>query len=318
MKKIFLTTITVIIFSLTSCKKNENLNKTLSVEKTSLEVAAPDKTNVIEDSSCSHIKKEKDGSVLISGNNAAPNENIIISKEDSNINNAKYFSTLFKNNIKGSVHKITEYQYWLESKLTYTYIYIYNYDGNIVYFERKQNNQSPYSIKESYTYDKSKKLIKLTSWMNEDKDKEVTYIYNKNKLMHKITTIFPIYGDNVSKDKTNYIYDALGNIIEENEENRNGSISNQLVYKYNNKNQKIEEKCSDAINGFRSKETFDKYNSNGDVTNSTFYENKFDKGISKTKVKHNYEYDENNNWIKQTYIVKEKITTIEKREIEYF
>jgi len=317
MKKLFFITITVILISLTSCKKTDDLKTPKRFDTAPAEVLATDKTNVIEDSSCSQIKKEKDGSVLISSDNAPPNENIIISKEDSNVNNIKNYSTLFKNNIKGDVHKIIENQYWLESKLLYIYIYIYNYDGNIVYFERKRNNNSA-SIKESYTYDNFNKLIKTTSWMNEDKDKEIIYKYNKNKLIYKIATIFPIYGDNVSKNKTNYIYDTFGNIIEENEEGLNGSITYQLVYKYNNKNQKIEEKCSDAINGFRSKETFDKYNNNGDVVNSTYYENLFDKGISKNKFKHNYEYDDNNNWTKQTYILKGKITTIEKREIEYF
>ena len=296
----------IVIISVASCKKAGPIEQIITT----------DNTKILEDTSSLKMKKNDDGIILISGKDAPPNENIITSKEESNTDNVTNSSTLIKENIKGAVHKIIQNKYMVNQNLPTTQISIYNYDGNIIYYEEKDNDMSNIGIKESYTYDKSKKLIKTTRWLGGYKDQEKLYIYNKKKLIYNITKFFVV--DNVTISKEKYIYDTFGNVIEENLENSDGSISRQFAYKYNYKNQLIEQKLSNDIKGFIFKNTFDLYNKNGDVIKSTYYENQFDKGILKQKFIYEYEYDSNNNWIKQKYKEKGKIMITVKREIEYY
>jgi hypothetical protein len=305
MKKLLFALI-VITVSTASCKQTEATEQ----------ITTNDNTKIVEDTSHLKMKKNDDGYILISGKDVPPDENIITSKENSKTDKVINSSTLFKENIKGAVHKIIQNKYMVNQNLPTTQISIYNYDGNIVYFEEKYNDISNTGIKESYTYDKSKKLIKTTRWVGGYKDQEKVYIYNKGKLIYNITKTFVI--DNVTSSKEKYIYDTFGNVIEENLENSDGSISRQFAYKYNNKNQQIEVKLSYDTNGFNWKNTFDEYNKNGDVIKSTYYENQFEKGILKRKFIYEYEYDSKNNWIKQIYKEKGKITITVKREIEYY
>lgn len=295
----------VIIVLIASCKKTGP----------TLQNITTDHEGVVDTSSM-QMKKKDDEIILISGKDVPPDENIITSKENSKTDKVINSSTLFKENIKGAVHKIIQNKYMVNQNLPTTQISIYNYDGNIIYFEEKYNDMSNTGIKESYTYDKSKKLIKTTRWVGGYKDQEKVYIYNKGKLIYNITKTFVI--DNVTSSKEKYIYDTFGNVIEENLENSDGSISRQFAYKYNNKNQQIEVKLSYDTNGFNWKNTFDEYNKNGNIIKGTYYENQFEKGILKRKFTYEYEYDSKNNWIKQLYKEKGKITITVKREIEYY
>lgn len=274
---------------------------------------------------------------------------LIACNNGNNNNNKK--TDLEKNNLVGKVKIVEQYNYGVmdvfgeiqkgeKQSLTKT---SYNLEGYIT--EVIERVEDGYGFdpgvelkKMVYEYDNHKNLVKELQFSSygeekyfDNRSEKTTHTYN-DKGLRSESVVYDHTGKLFKKIAYKYKYDAKGGYeMEEIYSFPDGSTYSYL-YKYDEKNNVIQEPNSDgfyiykydekqrvierewwyALDDFASKEIYE-YDEKGNRVKES-YENS--NGVPPTK--YTYEYDSHGNWIKRVSYSKGKPEGIAERKIEYY
>lgn len=147
---------------------------------------------------------------------------------------------------------------------------------------------------------------------NKDINHSKYYYNSKNQLVKKL-----IIDKNITTTQL-YFYDDNNNQINFQQLDENGFLYGNRIYKYNSKNQLIEENFQ--VQGRNI--SMDKYDYNylGFLSHKEFItkDEKDNKTYKSSHEYYEYEYDNNNNWIKKKVIHNTNYNFYVNREIEYY
>ena len=216
-------------------------------------------------------------------------------------------------NLFGEVKMITDSIYAAEEK-----------SGEIVIVELKKYSISQFDSKgkmiEEKEYNSEGEQLRITKYQHDDQGNRT--VYNSD-------------GELIYKSK--YHYDSKGNTIEEDMYDSEGELGRQIKSQYDS-DSKLIEKVSYGRDGELTGQFKYQYDSKGNMRESTSYfpdgrimlvkyGNKgnmiemahYDAdGMLKEERTYQYEFDETDNWIKQTAVYSEDYKKIIIREIEFY
>lgn len=200
---------------------------------------------------------------------------------------------LKKLNLNGNVKSIREFSSITienfgdiqKDKAKLSYYNIYSNNGNKIE-DNRYNSDGSLNKKFTYKYDSTGNRIEQNQFTSDD------------SLIRKIT----------------YKHDKQGNIIEDNSYTPDGNLDKKFTYKYNNKGNRIENSIFTS-QGNLDKKFIYKYDDKGNVIEENCYSSD---GSLLSKDTYKYEYDNHQNWNRQTGFEDEKPKYIIEREIEYY
>jgi len=204
--------------------------------------------------------------------------------------------------------------YNIEEKPNFNIQYIYDTNDNLV----TQNNilDDKISIKHNYIYNEKGQLIKQKYTSFADNPFSETYEYHYDNDGNNTETIhYNKMGKKIRK--YNSIYNNEGKVITDlpyvSFEGKTDINNGMKQYDYDDNGNKIQTKRFDNQRNLSQTTNFS-YDSNNNIIEY----NKFDKnGTLIENVKVQYEYDNKNNWVKQTKIVDNTKGDVYERVIKY-
>jgi hypothetical protein len=246
--------------------------------------------------------------------------------------------------LRGKVKSMREYSYRLpvsgvnaaNVERFNDHLLLFNKNGCVVETVRYADSAVPKMKSRSY-YNENYKIDSAFGSEGNLLDIQITE-YNKNGYKTKLT----VYNKYISTSIyiKDFTYDNSNNLIEEVEYTPKGALVSKYAYNYDSAGRKIQSREYNSAGRLDGYEIY-KYDKNGNNTLTHYYspdgvlrtefvyrydsigniiENKFHNLEHDTTIQSicKYEYDNNNNWIKQTFYDNGKPVLTKKRELVYY
>lgn len=221
-----------------------------------------------------------------------------------------YSKEIYHYDKKNRVIEREEWNYYRKEWQKAKSIYQYNNKGLVT----KVRYKEPKGAKVLYIYDKTDNIIEEKLFRENDSiaQKRVTYKYDSNNNMIERIE----YSGEVVFNRRTFQYDKHKNIIAEKVYGYSmDDLHGKFAYKYNKKNQRIEEiTYSTTDTTDISHKNFYSYDKKGKILkNKQYFLGKLD-----CIYTYKYEFDKHKNWIKRSTYKDGKIEKVYKRKITYY
>lgn len=203
------------------------------------------------------------------------------------------------------------YYYSIES----SYQKVYDKRGYMVEYNEYNDTDFSFKSKTTYTYDENENVIEAITSTEYGKYKWV-YQYDNGNLIEG--NGYRLNGDSSLIEKKTYKYDDRNNRIEECCYNSDGSLLLKFTYIYDDKNNRIEE-CEYNFDGSLKEKTTYKYdNMQNLIKKDGYITDKDETYIVTYEYDFEYDYDEKGNWTQKISFYNDVPQVITEREYEYY
>ncbi len=295
-----------LVFISLSCQKNETKVGAEKLSKKRIKTIMETIHDPIEqDGGVNHTPEISENSFInktyfdLSGN--------VLARDQFNSAGIREFRTTFKYNEKGNLIERTGFQFKMLTR-------------------RKVNKfNAPNNLIEINTFDENGKNSGRTTFIRDGNGKTMRMVYALKKATlvktsvtyydekdHQIETQY--FTDTRLTGRELYRYDDRWNLIENSVQYPIKNEEQHTHFKYDSLNNKIE---TTVLNGSMMIESkvLTRYDERGNIVELTSYGIK---GNIKERIMHRYEYDQENNWIKDITFANKKPRSVTIRKIEYY